>query len=427
MSTSHWTPRRRVQAALDHEQPDCVPADFGGTAVTGIHVSAVTRLRRRLLGQADYLVRVIEPYQMLGEIDDALREALGIDVIGAAPRRSMFGTESKDWKPFTLFDGTRCLVPGNFNVTRAPDGGWFVYPEGDTTAPPRGHMPQGGYFCDTIVEQDPIDDAKLNPEDNTEEFGLLGEADLAYYREKKRWVQERADWGCILTIPGAGFGDIAQVPAPWLKHPKGIRDITEWYISTKTRRDYVYAIFERQCAIALENTRTLIGLFGDLVQAAWITGTDFGTQRGPFISVQAYRDLFKPFHKQVTDLIHRRSRWKTFIHSCGSVFQLIPDFIDAGFDILNPVQCSAAQMDAAGLKRQFGKDLVFWGGGVDTQKTMAFGAPDQVYREVRERISLFNAGGGFVFNSVHNLQGNTPEENLEALFKALRESRRNEV
>jgi len=420
MSTSHWSHRERVAAALEHRQPDCVPADFGGTAVTGIHVSALTRLRRRVLGQPEFRVRVLEPYQMLGEVDDALRDALGIDVIGVAPRRSMFGTESKDWKPFTLFDGTECLVPGDFNVTPAPDGGWLIYPEGDTTAPPRGHMPLGGYFCDTLVQQDPIDDAKLNPADNTEEFALLGEADLAYYRAKKQWLEARADCACTLTIPGAGFGDIAQVPAPWLEHPKGIRDVAEWYMSTKTRRDYVYAVFERQCAIALQNTQTLIG---DLVQAAWITGTDFGTQRGLFISVQDYRDLFKPFHRQVNDLVHRRSRWKTFIHSCGSVFQLIPDFIEAGFDILNPVQCSAAQMDAAGLKRHFGKDVVFWGGGVDTQKTMAFGTPELVYREVRERIDLFNAGGGFVFNSVHNLQGNTPTANLEALFNALRDSR----
>jgi len=157
---------------------------------------------------------------------------------------------------------------------------------------------------------------------------------------------------------------------------------------------------------------------------ALITGTDFGTQRGPFVSLQSYRDLYKPFHKAVNDLIHRRSKWKTFIHSCGSVYQLLPDFIEAGFDVLNPVQCSAAEMDPVRLKREFGKDLVFWGGGVDTQKTMAFGTPDQVYAEVRERIDIFNQDGGFVFNAIHNIQGNTPVENIEAMFKAIRDSGR---
>jgi hypothetical protein len=422
MNAQPATSRLRLATALSHQQPDRVPVDFGSTAVTGMHVSAVTRLRQRLLGQNDYLVRVIEPYQMLGEIDDSLRAALGIDVVGVTPRKSIFGTQVGNWKEFTLFEGTRCLVSGDFNITPAPDGGWLIYPEGDTSVPPSGHMPQGGYFFDAIVRQDPIDEGKLNPEDNLEEFGLLSEADLAYYREKKAWLEQHPETGCILVVPGTAFGDIALVPAPWLKHTKGIRDIAEWYVSTKTRRDYVQAIFEKQCEIALQNINTLIDLFGDLVQAAFITGTDFGTQRGPFISVNSYRDLFKPFHRKVNDLIHRRSHWKTFIHSCGSVYALIPDFLEAGFDILNPVQCSATDMEAPRLKHEFGDRFVFWGGGVDTQKTMAFGTPDQVYAEVRERIDIFNEKGGFVFNAVHNIQGNTPVDNIEALFRAIRDS-----
>ena len=414
--------RERLQSALDHRQPDRVCVDFGATAVTGMHVSVVHRLRQRLLGDANWRVKVVEPYQMLGEVDDALRVALGIDVIGVTPRKSMFGTEARDWKPFTLFDGTECLVPGNFNVVPAPNGGWHIFPEGDTTAPPSGHMPEGGLFFDAIIRQEPVDDDHLNPADNFEEFGLLSEADLAYYREKNRWLEEHPESGVILVVPGVAFGDIALVPAPWLKHPKGIRDVSEWYVSVKTRPDYVRRVFARQCEVARENIHTLIELFGDRVQAAFITGTDFGTQRGPFLSVSTYRDLFQPFHQQVNDLIHRRSHWKTFIHSCGSVYQFLPEFIQAGFDILNPVQCSAADMDPIRLKREFGRNLVFWGGGVDTQKTMAFGTPDQVYREVRERIDIFNGNGGFVFDAIHNVQGNTPIENVAALFRALGDS-----
>lgn len=423
MKTQMEMSRSRLQSALERKPTPCVPMDFGATAVTGIHVSAVARLRQRVLGDSNYRVKVIEPYQMLGEVDDELREAIGIDVLGVMPRRSMFGTEGKSWKTFRLFDGTEVLVPGDFNVSPAEDGGWLIYPEGDTDAPPSGHMPQGGYFFDSIIRQDPIEEAKLNPEDNLQEFGLLSDADLAYYRMKKEWLEEQHDCGCILTVPGAAFGDIALVPAPWLKHPRGIRDVAEWYISTKTRPDYVYSVFEKQCAIALKNINTLIELFGDRVQAAFVTGTDFGTQRGPFISPKAYCDLFKPFHKQVTSLIHERSQWKVFIHSCGSVYRLIPEFLDAGFDILNPVQCSAVEMDAGRLKSDFGARVTFWGGGVDTQKTLPFGTPDQVYDEVRNRIATFNQNGGFVFNSVHNIQGNTPVENIEAMFKAVRDSR----
>lgn len=415
------TSRHRLAAALNHTQPDRVAVDFGSTAVTGMHVSAVTRLRERVLGK-NGPVRVIEPYQMLGEVDEELRRALGIDVVGVLPRKTIFGTQSNNWKPFKLFDGTECLVSGDFNVTLAPDGGWLMYPEGDLSATPSGHMPQGGYFFDTIVRQEAIDDSTLSVEGNLEEFAPLSEEDMQHYAARRQWLDEHPDTGAIIVVPGAAFGDIALVPAPWLKRPRGIRDIAEWYISTRTRRDLVYEIFEKQCEIALGNINTLIDFFGDRVQAAFITGTDFGTQRGPFISIKSYCDLFQPFHQRVNELIHRRSNWKTFIHSCGSVYQLIPHFIKAGFDILNPVQCSAAEMDARRLKGEFGQDLVFWGGGVDTQKTIAFGTPGEVYREVRERIDIFNQGGGFVFDSVHNIQGNTPVENLEAMFKAIRDS-----
>lgn len=414
--------RERLQATLNHRQPDRVCVDFGATFVTGIHVSIVHQLRQRLLGQPDFRVKVIEPYQMLGEVDDELRAALGIDVIGVASRLSLFGTELRDWKPFTTFDGTPCLVPGQFNLTPAPDGGWYIHPEGDTSVGPCAHMPEGAYFFDAVIRQQPIDEAKLDPADNCEEFGPLSDADLAHFRARRQWLAERSDRGAVLVVPGTGFGDIALVPAMWLKQPKGIRDVAEWYMTTKTRPDYVHAIFEKQCECALQNLETLVGLFGDLIQVALITGTDFGTQRGPFIAVQAYRDLFKPYHQRVNELIHRRTKWKTFIHSCGSVYQFLPDFIDAGFDILNPVQCSAVDMEPRRLKREFGQNLVFWGGGVDTQQTIARGTPEQVYREVRERIDIFNAGGGYVFDAIHNVQGNTPIENVEAMFKAVRDS-----
>ena len=417
------TSRERLQRALNHETPDRVPVDVGATFVTGIHLTALSRLRRAVLGDTGHRIRVCEPYQMLGEVDDALRAALGIDVVGTLGRKSIFGTDESGWKPFTFWDGTEVLVPHNFNITvEEGTGDWLMYPEGDTSVAASARLPKGGYFFDSIVRQPPVDESKLDPSDNTEEFSLLGPADIEFYRERKRWFEERRGYGAILVIPGAGFGDIALVPAPFLKHPKGIRDIAEWYMSTASRRDYVWAVFEKQCEIALRNLETLIEMFGDIVQVALITGTDFGTQRGPFIAPSAYREMFKPFHKRVNRLVHERTGWKTFIHSCGSVYDFLPDFIDAGFDVLNPVQCSAAKMDPRVLKREFGKEIVFWGGGVDTQKTLPFGTPEEVYREVRERIEVLGEGGGFVFNTVHNIQGPTPVANLQAMFRAIRES-----
>jgi hypothetical protein len=414
--------RQRLEATLSHRQPDRVCVDFGATAVTGMHVAAVSRLRRAVLGQPDWRVKVIEPYQMLGEVDEALREALGIDVVGVLGRTTLFGFENAGWKPFGLFDGTAVLVPQDFHVTVDASGDLLMHPEGDLAAPPSGRMPKGGYFFDSIVRQPPIDESRLDPADNLEEFAPFGEREIAYYRREAERLALRPDLGAILSMPGTAFGDIALVPAPWMKHPRGIRDIAEWYVSTAIRKDYVRAVFEKQCEIALGNIDLLAPILGDRVQAVFLTGTDFGTQRGLFISPAAYRDLFKPFHVAVNKRIHEKTTWKTFIHSCGSVVDLVPDFIEAGFDILNPVQTAAAGMDPRRLKKEFGRHLVFWGGGVDTQHTMAFGTPDEVYREVRQRIEIFGEGGGFVFDSVHNIQANTPTENLLAMFKAIRDS-----
>ncbi len=418
------TSKERLQATLNHQEPDRVCVDFGATPVTGIHVSMITKLWQRVFGQHDYKVKVIEPYQMLGEIDPGLRDALGIDVIGIPGRKSLLGTdEDGQWKPFRLFDGTDVMVHHNLNWTVDPEkGDLLVYPEGDTDCDPCARMPHGGLFFDTIIRQEPVIEDSLKVEYNTEEFKLFGEVEMEYYRNRKRYIDRNPDYGSLVVVPGTAFGDIALVPAPFLKNPRGIRDIQEWYISPLLRRDYVYKIFERQCEIGLQNIDYLIDILGDSIQVAMVSGTDFGTQAGTFISVDTFRDLWKPFYTEVNRRIHEKSGWKTFIHSCGAVRDLIPDFIESGFDILNPVQVSAAGMDARNLKNDFGKDIVFWGGGVDTQKTLPYGTPDEVYREVRERIDIFAPGGGFVFNTIHNIQGNVPVENVEAMFRAVWDS-----
>ena len=415
------TSRQRFQNTLNHKPVDRVCVDFGATVVTGIAATAVDKLRKAVLGQNDYRVKVVEPYQMLAEIDPQLREALGIDMVGLALPKTMFGFENSDWKEFTLFDGTEVLVPGNFNVTKDDDGNLLIYPQGDTSVPPSGRMPKDGFYFDAICRQEPIVESELNPADNTEDFELLSVTDLNFFKRESQRLAE-SDLGVIITVPGTAFGDIAMVPATWMKQTKGIRDVEEWYISTAARRDYVYKVFEYQCDIALKNLKNIINVVGDRVQAAFVTGTDFGTQRGPFISLKAYRDLFKPFHKAVNDFIHKNSNWKTFMHSCGSVVEMIPEFIDAGFDILNPVQCSAVGMDPKKLKDDFGNDIVFWGGGVDTQKSLPFGSPKEVYNEVRQRIDIFNKNGGFVFNAIHNIQANSPVENILAMFDAIKDS-----
>ena len=415
--------RQRVDKALRHQQPDYVPLDLGASAVTGMHVSSIYKLRQALkLDPPGTPVKVTEPYQMLGDIAPDLLDALGVDVVGLGGPRNFFGFRNEGWKPWALFDGTPVLVPEHFNTAPEPNGDLLMYPEGDRTAPPSGRMPKGGYYLDTIVRQDPIDDDKLNVEDNLQEFGPVSDADLQHFATEAD--QLAATGRAILAnFGGTAFGDIALVPVPWVKYPRGIRDIEEWYVSTVARFDYVYELFERQCEIGIKNLAKIHDVVGDKVSAVFITGTDFGTQSGPFINPKSYCKLYAPFHKRVNDWVHEHTNWKTFIHSCGSVIALLPDIAAAGFDILNPVQCSAAGMDAATLKERFGQQMTFWGGGVDTQKTLPFGTPEEIRAQVLERIKIFGRDGGFVFNTVHNVQANTPAENLVALYAAVKESR----
>ncbi|MEW6073801.1 MAG: uroporphyrinogen decarboxylase family protein [Planctomycetota bacterium] len=416
--------RERVRRALEHAEPDRIPLDLGATPVTGMHVQSVYRLRQGLgLDPPGTPVKIVEPYQNLGEIAPDLAEALGVDVVGVGSPRTMFGFPNEDWREWRAFDDTPVLVPAGYNTDPEPNGSVLMHPAGDRTAPPSGRMPAGGYYFDAIVRQPPLDEAKLRVEDNLEEFGPLSAADLAHFRREVARIRATTDRAIVANFGGTAFGDIALVPAPWLKHPRGIRDIEEWYVSTVSRREHVREIFARQCEIALANLERAHAAVGEDIDAVFLTGTDFGTQRGPFLSPRAFRDLYLPFQKRLNDWVHAHTTWKTFIHSCGSVAALLPEFVAAGFDILNPVQWTAAEMDLAALKERFGDRLTFWGGGVDTQRTLSFATPAEVRAQVRECIALLGRNGGFVFNTIHNVQPRVPPENLLALYEAVQDHR----
>jgi len=413
--------RQRIKLALDHKESGKIPVDFGSTPVTGISASIVSKLRKYYGLVNDPPVKVIEPYQMLGEVADDLIEVMGVDCVELSGKSNMFGFENTGWKEWKLFDGTPVLVPELFNTKIEKDGSILQYPQGDTSVLHSARMPKDGYYFDAIIRQCSIYDNKLNVEDNLEEFSLISDEELTYIEKEADYLYKNTDFAIVANFGGTSFGDIALVPAPSLKYPKGIRDIQEWYISTATRRDYIYEVFSRQCDIAIANLKRIYQAVLDKVSVVFISGTDFGTQRGLFISKDLYKELYKPFHRKVNSWIHRNTKWKTFIHTCGSVEPLISDFIDAGFDILNPVQLSAEGMDPVTLKEKYGKDIVFWGGGVDTQKTLPFGTSKEVKREVKERVKIFGKDGGFVFNTIHNIQAKTPIENIASMIEILRE------
>jgi len=412
------TSRERVEVAISHKQPDRIPVDFSSTAVTGIHVLIIEKLRD-YLGLEKKLIKVIEPYQMLGELEDDLAEALGIDTIGVIGRDNMFGIRNEGWREFRTFWGQEVLIPGEFNTRIDENGDLLIFPEGDTSVPPCAKMPKAGYFIDAIIRQDPFDDANLNVEDNLEEFVHFSDEDLDYWSETISLAFETGRF-VVASFGGTGIGDIALVPAMNLKHPKGIRDITEWYMSTVMRTDYLHQIFERQTDIALSNFERINRIAGEKVDAVFICGTDFGTQDAQFCSPETFDELYAPYYKKLNTWIHDNTSWKSFKHSCGAVEPLMSHFIESGFDIINPVQIGAADMDPEHLKKEYGKDLVFWGGGVDTQSVLAFGTVEEVEKQVGETCRIFSEQGGFVFNTVHNIQATTPIENVVAMFNALR-------
>ncbi len=419
--------RERVQAALGHQEADRVPLDLGGCGVTGMHVDAVYKLRQALhLDPPGTPVKLIEPFQQLGEIESDLLDALGADLVSLGPPETIFGFRNEGWKSWTTFAGTPALVPAGFNTDLAPNGELLTYPRGDKSAPPCARMPAGGFYMDALTRQDPIDDDHLCVEDNLEEFTPITKEDLTYLKTETDRLEksDRAIMGEFLTGFGhTNFGDIGQVPGLDLKHPRGIRAVDEWYMSLSARRDYIQELFERQCEIALQNLDKIHKVVGERVTVVVISEADFGGQQGPIISPTTYRTLFKPVHAKVNNWVHTHTTWKTFIHCCGSIWRLLDDIVDAGFDCLNPVQTSAAQMDPEALKSKYGSRVTFWGGGVDTQKVLPFGTPDEVRNMVRQRMRVFAPGGGFVFNTIHNLQAGVPTENILALYDAVAEHR----
>ncbi len=410
--------RKRVLDAINHRVPDRVPMDFGGSATTGIHVSCVAALRDHY-GLEKRLVKVCEPFQMLGLVEDDLKEAIGVDVAPLMGRTNMFGFENRGWKPWT-FNGLDVLVPEDFRVTTDADGGALIYPKGDVTARPSGHMPKDGFFFNSIIRQKPIDPDHLDPEDNTEQYTLLTEAKLDGIEEDARAVND-GEYAVFAALANTNLGDIAFVPGPDLTDPKGVRDVAEWYMLTASHPEVVHKIFERQVEVGIENLAKIHARVGDAIDVLFLCGADFGTQTSAFCSVKTFNSLWKPHYADLCGWIHKNTTWKTFKHSCGSSERFFESMIDAGIDIINPVQCSAKGMDPRMLKEKYKGRLVFWGGGVDTQKTLPFGTPAEVRAEVLERCAIFSEGGGFVFNAIHNVQAGTPVANMVAMFEAVKE------
>ena len=421
------TSRERVLAALNHQTPDRCPIDLGSNGQTGMSVSTVHRLRAAL-NLDQHRLKVIEPLQMLGEIEEDLLKAVHSDVVGLWNHNNMMACTQDNWKPFDMDDGTPTWMCGGFEYERNAAGDVRAFIGGDRNAPVGYCMTKNGTFFDILDHFDDLYDMDIDEDDMTpredfkDDYQVATDEDARFWEEESKKLYEGTDYAVMGLLGGAGFGDAAWVPGPTVKHPKGIRRFQDWLVAQIMYPDYVDEVFSYQTEVMLKNLEIYKQAVGDRIQVIWVSGTDFGAQRGLYFSADTFRSLYKPHYKVINDWIHQNTGWKTFYHTCGCVNELLDDFVEMGVDCLNPVQFSAMEPCGMGpqrLKEEYGDKFTFWGGGVDTQQVLPFGTPDEVRAQVAERVRILNQNGGYIFNPIHNIVANVPTDNIIAMYETV--------
>jgi len=392
--------RERVLTALRHEEPDRVPIDLDGMASTGIMAVAYNRLKA-YLGMVGGETRVYDFSQQLAHPEPWLLERFGVDVLPLTRRPPGLRPACPAWKPWRLPDGSPASVPSGFSPAQSEHGDWLILDgKGRTTH----RMPAGGLYFHEVYH--PLADATTLAE--IEAFDLQGISDeeLAWLGREARRLHETTD----KAIMGHFGGSI-------LEAAQSLRGWDRYLMDMSLNPKLAQALAQKLADHYITELPRYLDAVGEHIQIIQM-GDDLGTQRGPQMAPDMYRRIIKPCQRQVYEYVKSHSALYLFLHSCGSVYRLIPDLIEIGVDILNPVQISAAEMDPAQLKRQFGQDVVFWGGGIDTQHVLPYATPEQVRDYVREALEIWAPGGGYVFCQVHNIQADVPPENVVAMSEA---------
>jgi uroporphyrinogen decarboxylase len=413
------TSRERVLAAIDHREPDKVPVDLGGMRSTGISAMAYGRLKKHL-GMMKGQTYVYDVVQQLAEPEDQILDYVESDVVDLG---RVFLNGEKDWKEFTLPDGSPARIPYYTDVVPY-EGGWLAKSRDGTTV---GMMPENGYYlnqsCFPLLDWDGEDLSVLaRLPDLMEKVSWAafptapGHKPLtlehqAYIRRRAKHLYESTDYAIM-----AGFGGNLLEWGEFLcRADQFLADIIE-----KPKK--VEALLDRLVELHLENLEKFLDAIEGYVQIIQM-GDDLGTQLATIISPQTYRELFKPRHRAIYERVRRRSGLHLFLHSCGSIADILKDLVEIGVEIINPVQTSARGMEPEKLKREFGKDLTFWGGGCDTQRVLPDGTPSEIDKHVGERIDILAPGGGFVFTQVHNILPNVSAERIVAMYEAVKKYR----
>jgi len=411
------TSRERVLKAINHEEPDRVPLDLGGSFVNSIHAQALHHLRERL-GLQPRKVKVSEVVQMLGEVELDLVERLQVDVLPVDNLSiDVLSIDSLDMKtqpasgvrrPFTLFDGTEVLAPVEFDVELSDDGErWLLYRGEGEQRKATMSMPVDGFYFDAIGY------GEWNPYFEPPPLERI-RASCARPSISDETLQVLADRAALLRRET----DKALHLNPLCLGLSYVGHLTDFLCLLASDTDYVAELFMLSAQRSCLNIDLLWEAVGENADIIFLTGLDFGSQRCEIMSPVTFRKTYLPALKVLYDYLHEHTTWKVFEHSCGSIANIVGDMAEGGLDILNPVQTTAAGMDPAWLKATYGDKLTFWGGGIETQGVLQYGTPEDVRAQVKERMEIFAPGGGFVFNPDHNIQPNTPPENIIAAYEA---------
>jgi uroporphyrinogen decarboxylase len=396
------TSRERITAVLQRKAVDRIPIDFGGTNETGIAAVAYGHLRRHL-GIDGHPFRLIDLYQQLAKVEDEARRFAGGDVVPLA-------FEAKQYHPWTLPDGTPCEVPEKFGPAREPDGSEVLLgPHGK----PLLRRAADGYWFDPVGPLCPgmdsiADIARFMPMIKIMDRATYLDETLEELAARAKRLYDETDYAIAGQFGGHIFA-AAQL----------LRGMANFMCDLVADQPFARALMETLAEAHMEEFEHYIAAVGDYIQVV-LVADDLGAQNGPQISPELFREVVRPPMERWYRFIKARADAKLFLHSCGSVYKLIPDLIEMGVDVLNPVQVSAADMGTARLKREFGRDIIFWGGGCDTQQVLPFGTPAQVREEVKRRIDDLGPEG-FVFCQVHNVQPGVPPQNLAAMWQAAQE------
>ncbi len=388
--------RDRVLSALRHEEADRVPVDFGAMRSSGILAVAYNQLKEHL-GITGGATMVYDVMQQLAYPEPAVQARFGADVAPLVRAPMGLDPANPQWKPSSLPDGSSSLVPAGLDLVRGPEGYWHVLDDQKNVI---YRMPEGGLYFDWAHE--PLANATTVAEVEAYEPPRISDIELEWIRAEAKRL--RASTGqAILGQTGINLYEWAQRLRGWERF---MSDLGGDPLMAE-------AILERLTQVAIENMGRWLDAVGEYIDIVQL-GDDLGTQKGPQLSPRMYRRLVKPYHARLWGFARQKSGLPLFLHCCGGIYPLLPDLIEAGVDILNPVQFNAAGMEPRRLKQEFGRDLVFWGGGADTQAVLPNATPEEVRAHVREMIEIFAPGGGFVFTQVHNIQANVPPENIVA-------------